>query len=103
MSTADLRAAVERERVADEAQAPGRWWNRALDRCLALIDQHHCDEPELDVRRVSQAITNIAKRHGLVKDPPPAGPLMPIWGYTRATPDMDAEIAAEYARLGDSR
>ena len=52
----------------------------------------------LDVRMVVQAINAVAKRHGVAKDPPER-PLMPIFGYTSATPDMDAEIAAEYAAL----
>ena len=52
----------------------------------------------LDVRMVVQAINAVAKRHGVAKDPPER-PLMHIFGYTSATPDMDAEIAAEYAAL----
>ena len=51
-----------------------------------------------DVRMVVQAINAVAKRHGVAKDPPER-PLMHIFGYTSATPDMDAEIAAEYAAL----
>jgi len=52
----------------------------------------------LDVRMVVQAINAVAKRHGVAKDPPER-PLMHIFGYTSATPDMDAEIVAEYAAL----
>jgi len=52
----------------------------------------------LDVRMVVQAINAVAKRHRVAKDPPER-PLMHIFGYTSATPDMDAEIAAEYAAL----
>ena len=54
----------------------------------------------LDVRLVVEAITNIAVRHGVAKDPPVLAPtLMSIYGYSRTTPDMDAEIADEYERL----
>ena len=52
----------------------------------------------LDVRMEVQAINAVAKRHGVAKDPPER-PLMHIFGHTSATPDMDAEIAAEYAAL----
>jgi hypothetical protein len=58
---------------------------------------------ELDVRAVVQAIANVAKRHGVTKDPSPVPlSLMHIYGYTAATPDMDAEIATEYARLAST-
>ena len=56
----------------------------------------------LDVRMVVQAINAVAKRHGVAKDPPER-PLMHIFGYTSATPDMDAEIAAEYAALAAAK
>jgi hypothetical protein len=57
----------------------------------------------LDVRAVVQAIANVAKRHGVTKDPSPVPlSLMHIYGYTAATPDMDAEIATEYARLAST-
>jgi len=56
----------------------------------------------LDVRMVVQAINAVAKRHGVAKDPPER-PLMHIFGYTSATPDMDAEIATEYAALAAAK
>jgi len=56
----------------------------------------------LDVRMVVQAINAVAKRHRVAKDPPER-PLMHIFGYTSATPDMDAEIAAEYAALAAAK
>ena len=52
----------------------------------------------LDVRRVAQAITNIAVRNGVVKDPPPQS-LFGIFGYSAAPAEMDAKIAREYAAL----
>ncbi len=58
-----------------------------------------CDHA-LDVRRVTQAITNIAVRHHIVKDSTPSQSLLSIYGYQRTIPDMDAEIAREYAALG---
>lgn len=57
-------------------------------------------EPVLDMRRVVLAITNVATRHGVVKDPPIPLSLMRIYGYTTYLADMDAEIAAEYEKLG---
>jgi len=56
----------------------------------------------LDVRMVVQAINAVARRHRVAKDPPER-PLMHIFGYTSATPDMDAEIAAEYAALAAAK
>jgi len=57
-------------------------------------------EPTLDVERVKQAVTNVARRHRVAKDPPPADwNLMKFYGYTTTPAAMDAEIAAEYARL----
>lgn len=54
----------------------------------------------LDVERVKQAVTNIAKRHDVIKDPPPPNwSLMHLYGYSTTPAKMDAEIATEYARL----
>jgi hypothetical protein len=54
----------------------------------------------IDIGRMKQAVTNIAVRHGVVKDPPaPDWSLMHLYGYSAAPADMDAEIAAEYDRL----
>jgi hypothetical protein len=60
------------------------------------------DTPEaaLDVRRVVKAIENVAARHGLKKEP--SAPLARIYGYSTTIPDMDAQIAAEYAALASS-
>lgn len=62
-------------------------------------------EPPLDVRRVVQAITNVAARRGVVKDPPLAREqaLASIFGYSTTIPNMDAQIAAEYALLAGGK
>ena len=79
------------------------WWPAAME--MAAEARAPLEEEiaalraaPLDVRMVVQAINAVAKRHGVAKDPPER-PLMHIFGYTSATPDMDAEIAAEYAAL----
>lgn len=64
---------------------------------LAIIDS--LAPTGLDVRRVVKAIHNVAKRHNVVKDPPPDQSLLRIYGYSTTIPDSDAEIAFEYARL----
>jgi hypothetical protein len=56
----------------------------------------------LDVERVKRAIANIAARHGLTRDPAVPLALARIYGYSTATAEMDAEIAAEYARLSEA-
>ena len=56
--------------------------------------------PELDVGRVKQAVVNVAKQHGIVADPPIPPSVASIFGYSTTPAKMDAEIAAEYARLG---
>jgi hypothetical protein len=56
-------------------------------------------EPALDVRRVVQAITNIATRQGLVKDPPVDLSLARIYGWSTTPENMDEMIAREYAAL----
>ena len=99
----ERRAIIERAVIAIETET------RALtetDLRMAWIDDAAARDREiaalraapLDVRMVVQAINAVAKRHGVAKDPPER-PLMHIFGYTSATPDMDAEIAAEYAAL----
>lgn len=70
-----------------------------LSAALAATTPPAPAEAPLDVPRVAQAIAAVAKRHGVVKDPPPPLALMRIYGYTTAPAVMDAEIAAEYARL----
>ena len=73
--------------------------NAAMD---AYRDAVRADaEATLDVRRVVKAIENVAARHGLKKEPP--APLARIYGYTTTPDDMDAQIAAEYAALGETR
>jgi hypothetical protein len=71
----------------------------ALSASGYIITETERIDPELDVGRVVQAVVNIAKRHCVGKEPAEPPPLMLLFGYSRATPDMDAEIAAEYARL----
>lgn len=56
-------------------------------------------EPALDVERVKRAVVNVAKRHGLAKDPPIPLSVARIYGYSAAPAEMDAEIAREYAAL----
>jgi len=78
-------------------------WRQERDALMGLIESGGATiaalrVAPLDVRMVVQAINAVAKRHGVAKDPPER-PLMHIFGYTSATPDMDAEIAAEYAAL----
>ena len=78
-------------------------WRQERDALMGLIESGGATiaalrAAPLDVRMVVQAINAVAKRHGVAKDPPER-PLMHIFGYTSATPDMDAEIAAEYAAL----
>jgi len=78
-------------------------WRQEHDALMGLIESGGATiaalrVAPLDVRMVVQAINAVAKRHGVAKDPPER-PLMHIFGYTSATPDMDAEIAAEYAAL----
>ena len=90
----DTRASLDP--VTHEDPAYARGWNDAL------AAQGPAQEERLDVGRVKQAITNIAVRHGVVKDPPPpTWSLMHTYGYTTAPATMDAEIAAEYRALGD--
>jgi len=103
----ERRAIIERAVIAIETET------RALtetDLRMAWIDDAAARDREiaalraapLDVRMVVQAINAVAKRHGVAKDPPER-PLMHIFGYTSATPDMDAEIAAEYAALAAAK
>jgi hypothetical protein len=53
----------------------------------------------LDVELVKRAVVNVAKRHGLAKDPPVPLSVARIFGYSAAPAVMDAEIAAEYVEL----
>lgn len=53
----------------------------------------------LDVPRVALAVRNVAARHGIKADPAIPFSVARIWGYSAAPLTMDAEIAAEYARL----
>jgi len=83
------------------------WWPAAME--MAAEARAPLEEEiaalraaPLDVRMVVQAINAVARRHRVAKDPPER-PLMHIFGYTSATPDMDAEIAAEYAALAAAK
>jgi hypothetical protein len=76
-----------------------------LARLLATLDAARSGPASgggLDVRRVKQAVVNVAARHGAKSNQPMTVEQMAVgkmFGYSAATPDMDAEIAIEYDRL----
>jgi hypothetical protein len=102
-------------------EASGGLSEAAADRrtLLAILDAERMDHEEtrealdaarsgpasgggLDVRRVKQAVVNVAARHGAKSNQPMTVEQMAVgkmFGYSAATPDMDAEIAIEYDRL----
>lgn len=103
-----VRAALQARPAADTKRGPCAHGNPCRE--SLCVEYGRSDAPArpaaddlgaaLDVERVKQAVTNIAVRHGVTKDPPPPNwSLMHFYGYSTTPEKMDAEIAAEYARL----